>query len=133
MSYVKLERRPIGFWRVHSNSIGQMIDQGWVVWSVCNSCLLVLPADLEWLAWKLGEGETLWNRHPSCRRFGCASAITFHGTPPETNQCMELKADWPKEWQRETPSVPRRVPPEKRTEPPTNPKAPAAARRPWVR
>ncbi|QTC90468.1 hypothetical protein [Brevundimonas goettingensis] len=133
MSYVKLERRPISWWRVRANSIGQMIDQGWVVWSVCNRCLLVLPADLEWLAWKLGDGETLWNRHPSCRRFGCEGVITFHGTPPETNRCMELKADWPKEWQGETPSIPPRLAPEKRAEPLADPKTPEAAKRPWAR
>lgn len=33
--------------------IGQMIDSGWMVWSVCNYCFLVMPADLEWFACKL--------------------------------------------------------------------------------
>lgn len=132
MSYVKLEHRPTSFWRVHSNSIGQMIDQGWSVWSVCGGCFLVMPADLEWLAWKLGETEALWNRHPNCRRLGCTGVITFHGTPPQTNTCMVLKAEWPKEWANERPAVPRRRPPEKREPPAVAPKAPEAARRPWM-
>ena len=133
MSFVRLDRRPTSWWRIHSNSIGQMIDQGWSVWSVCGSCFLVMPADLEWLAWKLGDSETLWNRHPNCRRLGCKGLITFQGTPPATNQCMELKAEWPKEWANEKPSVPARLAPEKRTEPASRPREPEAARRPWMR
>ena len=133
MSYVKLERRPSSWWRVRGNSIGQMIDQGWSVWSVCGSCYLVMPADLGWLAYRLGEKETLWNRHPNCRRLGCRGLSTFHGTPPETNQCMELKAEWPKEWAIETPTVPPRLPPEKQIAPSLDAKAPEAALRPWMR
>lgn len=96
-------------------------------------CFLVMPADLEWLAWKLGETETLWNRHPNCRRVGCRGVITFNGTPPQTNTCMELKAEWPKEWTNEKPAVPRRRPPETREPPLASPQEPEAARRPWMR
>lgn len=130
MSYVKLENRPVSWWRVHANTIGQMIDQGWVVWSVCNACFLVMPADLEWFAYKLGDGETLWNRHPACRRFGCTGAVTFHGTPPTINRCMELKADWPEAWSdTNQPTVPPRRSAEARIDPLSDPAAPEAARR----
>jgi hypothetical protein len=129
MSYVKIENRPASWWRCRAGTIGQMIDQGWVVWSVCNTCFLVMPADLEWFAFKLGDGETLWNRHPSCRRFGCTGTVTFHGTPLSINRCMELKADWPAEWADQKPAVPPRLPPEKRVLPSADPAQPQAARR----
>ena len=130
MSYVKLENRPVTWWRTRANTIGQMIDQGWVVWSVCNSCFLVMPADLEWFAYRLGEGETLWNRHPACRRFGCTGSVSFHGTPPEINRCLELKAAWPAEWSDAAPpNVPPRRPPEVRTPPLEDPAVPDATRR----
>lgn len=130
MSYVKLENRPASWWRCRAATIGQMIDNGWTVWSVCNNCFLVMPADLEWFAYKLGDGETLWNRHPNCRRLGCAGVITFHGTPPETNNCMVLKADWPKEWSDEKPpAIPPRLLPEVRPAPLASPTVPEVGRR----
>lgn len=130
MSYVRLENRPASWWRIQASTIGQMIDQGWVVWSVCNRCFLVMPADLDWFAYKLGDGETLWNRHPACRRFGCDAAVTFHGTPPTINRCLELKADWPDAWSdAEPPTVPPRRPPEARTPALEKPAAPIASGR----
>lgn len=125
MSYVKLENRPASWWRCRAATIGQMIDSGWTVWSVCNNCFLVMPADLEWFAYRLGDGETLWNRHPGCRRLGCTGVITFYGTPPETNTCMVLKADWPKEWSDDKPpTVEPRRPPEARVAPSEHPATP---------
>ncbi|WP_426039377.1 hypothetical protein [Brevundimonas sp. DC300-4] len=129
MSYVKLENRPVSWWRCRAATIGQMIDQGWVVWSVCNACFLVMPADLDWFAFRLGDEETLWNRHPSCRRLGCKGTITFHGTPPTINRCMELRAEWPPEWAETTPTVPPRLPPEQREQPLPDPAQPEASRR----
>ncbi|GEC01821.1 hypothetical protein [Brevundimonas diminuta] len=128
MSYVKLERRPVTWWRSRSQTIGQMIDQGWFIWSVCGRCYLVMEADLGVLEHTLGERETLWNRQPPCRRFGCKGLTTFHGVPPETNQCIELIADWPHEWAEGQPSIPRRVAPSRRKERSDNPPLPAAAR-----
>ena len=58
MSYVKLENRPASWWRCRAATIGQMIGSGWTVWSVSNNCFLVMPADLDWFAYKLGDGET---------------------------------------------------------------------------
>ncbi len=107
-----------------------MIDQGWSVWSVCNNCFLVMSADLDWFAYRLGEAETLWNRQPQCRRLGCEGLITFHGTPPETNHCMVLKAPWPPEWSASNPPPKARVPEEKRVAPSPNAKAPSPAGRP---
>lgn len=130
MSYVKLEMRPPSWWRSQANTIGQMIDHGWTVWSVCNTCYLVMSADLEWFAHRLGDSATLWNRHPGCRRFGCKGAVTFYGTPPTINRCMELKADWPKEWSDESPpTIPPRLPETKRTPPMSNPAMPHAVGR----
>lgn len=130
MSYVRLENRPASWWRGRAATIGQMIDQGWVVWSVCNVCYLVMPADLEWFAWKFGAGATLWNRHPTCRRFGCEGVVAFHGTPPEINRCMALKAEWPTEWSDEKPpTVPPRRSPEARTAPADHPASPEPAKR----
>ena len=128
MSYVKLERRPATWWRSRSHTIGQMIDQGWFIWSVCGRCYLVMEVDLGVLEHTLGEGETLWNRQPTCRRFGCKGLTTFHGVPPETNQCIELLAEWPDEWKDGKPSVPRRVSPAKRKERSDNPPLPLAVR-----
>lgn len=127
---MKLENRPASWWRCRAATIGQMIDDGWTVWSVCNSCFLVMPADLEWLAYRLGDGETLWNRQPGCRRLGCEGLITFHGTPPETNTCIVLRADWPREWSDDRPpSVPPRRAPDARTPPVVHPAVPEAGRR----
>lgn len=128
MSYVKLERRPVSWWRMRSHTIGQMIDQGWFVWSVCGRCYLVMEADLGVLEHTLGARETLWNRQPPCRRFGCKGLTTFHGVPPETNQCIELVAEWPHEWAEGKPSVPRRVPAAKRAEKSANPPLPVGVR-----
>ncbi|RZJ00908.1 MAG: hypothetical protein EON90_05230 [Brevundimonas sp.] len=114
MSYVKLERRPLTWWRTRAPSIGQMIDQGWFIWSVCGRCYLVMEVDLGVMEYTLGDHETLWNRHPSGRRFGCKGLTTFHGVPPETNQCLELVADWPSEWATMAPTLPPRRPPERR-------------------
>ena len=130
MSYVKLENRPASWWRCRAATIGQMIDSGWTVWSVCNNCFLVMPADLEWFAYRFGDGETLWNRHPGCRRLGCSGVVTFHGTPPETNTCMVLKADWPREWSDDKPpAIPPRRSPEARAAPLTQPTVPEVGRR----
>lgn len=128
MSYVKLERRPVTWWRTRSQTIGQMIDQGWFIWSVCGRCYLVMEADLAVLEFSLGARETLWNRRPPCRRFGCKGLTTFHGVPPETNQCIELIADWPPEWEQGPPGVPRRVPVSRRAERPSHPPLPGVAR-----
>ena len=70
----------------------------------------------------------MWNRQPPCRRFGCKGLTTFHGVPPETNQCIELIADWPQEWVEGKPSVPRRVSASKRAEKPANPPLPSRVR-----
>lgn len=130
MSYVKLENRPTSWWRCQAASVGQMIDTGWTVWSVCNGCHLVMPADLEWYGWKFGDGHSLWNWHPTCRRFGCKGLVSFYGTPPTINRCMELKAEWPGSWSDDRPpTIPARKPPDKRTPPLPEPNAPEAARR----
>lgn len=106
-----------------------MIDQGWFVWAVCGRCYLVMEADLSVLEHTLGEGATLWNRQPPCRRFGCKGLTTFHGVPPETNQCIELMAEWPREWTEGMPSVPPRTPAGKRARKSRNPPLPISARR----
>ena len=127
MSYVKLEMRAASWWRCQASTVGQMIDQGWSVWSVCNVCHLVMSADLEWFAYRLGDSETLWNRHPGCRRFGCKGLVTFYGTPPTINRCMELKADWPKEWSDDSPpTVPPRRAEKNRAPPSEQPTTPPA-------
>lgn len=125
---MKLERRPLTWWRMRSRTIGQMIDQGSFIWSVCGRCYLVMEADLSVLEFTLGEGETLWNRQPPCRRFGCSGITTFHGVPPETNQCIELIAGWPAEWERERPRPPARMPVEQRASRSTKPPLPGSAR-----
>jgi hypothetical protein len=125
VSYVKPERRPVSFWRVRAATIGQMIDQGWVVWSVCAGCFLTMQIDLDVMEFKLGDHETLWNRHPSCRRIGCEGLITFHGVPPETNHVMALRAEWPKEWANAPPPAPARRAPEDRASPLAEPRLPS--------
>ena len=104
-----------------------MIDKGWFVWSVCGRCYLVMEADLAVLEHTLGERETLWNRRPPCRRFGCKGLTTFHGVPPETNQCIELIAEWPPEWEQTKPGVSRRAPVGRRVAKSANPPLPAGA------
>lgn len=129
MSWVKPENRPATFWRQRAASIGEMIDQGWVVWSVCVSCHLTMLVDLTVMEFKLGAAETLWNRQPRCRRFGCHGVVNFHGVPPETNQVMQLQADWPADWHRAQPPRPPRRPPEARTQPSRAPPLPIGAQR----
>jgi hypothetical protein len=130
MSYQKLERRPASWWRARGATIGQMIDQGWVIWSVCGSCFLTMEVDLTVMEFMLGETETLWNRHPSCRRIGCIGVTTFHGVPPETNTSMRLVAEWPQEWAKGPPAVPKRVSADKRAAPPDRPAMPDGSLRP---
>ena len=122
MSYVKLERRPASWWRTRFQTIGSMIDHGWVVWSVCANCFLTMQVDLTVLKLTLGRARPCGIAIQ--RVGGCEGVTTFHGVPPETNACMPLVAEWPPEWKHApAPPLPR-LPPEQRRRPLADPRTP---------
>ena len=95
MAYVKLERRPVTYWRSVCETVLQMKEAKWDVTAECPVCGLRMRVNLDVVITVAGPHASLWNRRQACRRLDCAGRIAFHGRPPELLRPFPLESPWP--------------------------------------
>jgi hypothetical protein len=62
-----IERIPIGYFRATVVTVADMQRTRWDVISKCAACGLMMPVDLDLVAWRSGAKTVLWNRKARCR------------------------------------------------------------------
>ena len=77
-------------WRDAAETVGQMLEKGWDVVSVCRYCGLQMVVDLRVTALATGEGFSIWNKHTRCRRLGCPGVVDFRFRAPGMTQHRPL-------------------------------------------
>jgi hypothetical protein len=87
------DRVSISFWRASVATVADMQRHGWEVISKCTTCGLMMPVDLDLIAWRSGAKTVLWNRKARCRRIGCQGWVEFQARPPGVGFYQALLAD----------------------------------------
>ena len=82
-------------WRGGCETVQEMIDDNWVVYSVCHNCRTRQHVNLRLMRQACGAEFSLWNRRPPCKVVGCKGAVVFEGKAPAMSQPRELRAEWP--------------------------------------
>jgi len=95
MGQRNLERYGMHEWRRKAETIADMLREGWDVVSWCDVCHLEMAVDLPALIKLKGQGLSLWNRKPPCRRLRCKGRAHFKARVPGLYQYRELVAPWP--------------------------------------
>lgn len=68
--------------RQKCETVEAMARDGWDVISRCETCGLIMRADLALIARISGPRTSLWNRKARCRRLGCTGWVKFQGRAP---------------------------------------------------
>ncbi|QUD86967.1 hypothetical protein [Phenylobacterium montanum] len=108
MGAKNLDRIPLSEWRRTIESVWDMMQARWEVATKCRTCGLMMSVDLDLITWISGSRTSLWNKHPRCRRLGCAGFVDFMAKPPGRSNFEPLVAEWPrgsmerKAWRPET-------------------------------
>lgn len=79
-------------WRAASESLRQILSNGWPVYADCDLCDLRLKADLESMARRVDPHLSLWGAKPRCRRVGCPGRVTFYLDPPGATAAIAMTA-----------------------------------------
>ena len=89
------DRVPMIRWRGGCETVQQMIDDNWIVFSHCLRCRVKQHVNLHLVKAANGADFSLWNRRPPCKVVGCDGRVRFEGKAPAMSQARELAAEWP--------------------------------------
>ena len=87
-----IDRIHISAFRAAVATVSDMQRAGWEVISRCQVCGLMMPVDLDLVAWRVGAATVLWNRKARCRRLGCQGHVEFQAKMPGTALYQTLAA-----------------------------------------
>ncbi|HEX4197591.1 MAG TPA: hypothetical protein VHZ26_09115 [Caulobacteraceae bacterium] len=87
------DRIPISYYRRAVATVADMLREHWEVISKCNSCGLMMPVDLDLIAWRSGARTILWNRRARCKRIGCQGWVEFQARVPGVGFYQTLSSD----------------------------------------
>lgn len=90
-----LDRLPPEDWRAEAETVTEMADKGWDVFSKCRVCGLQMSTSLRLVARISGPETSLWSKPKPCRRMGCTGVVDFFGKPPSLSRHIRLDAAWP--------------------------------------
>ncbi len=74
-------------------TVADMLRERWEVISKCNSCGLMMPVNLDVIAWRSGAKTVLWNRKARCKRIGCQGWVEFQARFPGVGFYQTLTSD----------------------------------------
>lgn len=77
MGRKNLDRYTEAEWRAASQTIDQILTNGWPVYADCPVCDLRIKADLTRIAQVRGPTYSLWGADAACRRVGCIGRVQF--------------------------------------------------------
>jgi hypothetical protein len=87
-----IDRIPIAHFRARVVTVADMQRERWDVVSKCSACGLMMPVDLDLVAWRTGAKTVLWNRRARCRRLGCQGVVEFQARAPGSPHFQTLAA-----------------------------------------